>query len=50
MGKTTGFLDYQRKANGDIPPKERIQNFSEFHTYLDEEDRSKQACRCASPR
>ncbi|MCH4034864.1 MAG: glutamate synthase subunit beta [Lachnospiraceae bacterium] len=46
MGKTTGFLDYQRKANGDIPPKERIQNFSEFHTYLDEEDRSKQAGRC----
>jgi len=46
MGKATGFLDYQRKPNGDIPPRERIQNFEEFHTYLDEEDRREQAGRC----
>ena len=36
MGKATGFMDYSRKANGDVPPMERIENFNEFHFYLDE--------------
>ena len=46
MGKATGFLDYERKDNGDIPPAERIKNFNEFHTPLDEAERKKQAARC----
>lgn len=46
MGKDTGFLEYNRANNMDIPPKERIKNFDEFHIYLDDEKRRQQASRC----
>ena len=46
MGKDTGFLDYNRVNNADIPPKERIKNFEEFHRPLDVSERRKQAARC----
>ncbi len=46
MGKPTGFLDYDRKANQRIPVKERIKNFDEFYMINDEEERKKQGARC----
>ena len=46
MGKETGFLEYKRMNNTDVPPKERIKNFEEFHRMLDTEDRRRQAARC----
>ena len=46
MGKITGFLEFDRKNNRDIPPEVRITNFEEFHTPLAEEERRKQAGRC----
>ncbi|MCR4909036.1 MAG: glutamate synthase subunit beta [Lachnospiraceae bacterium] len=46
MGKDTGFLEYKRKNNTDIPPKERILNFDEFHKPLPEAERREQAARC----
>lgn len=46
MGKPTGFMDFERKTNGDVPPLERINNFDEFHSYLDEKARREQASRC----
>lgn len=46
MGKPTGFLDYERIENGNVPPMERIQNFNEFHPKLDEKARIEQASRC----
>ena len=46
MGKTTGFLEFQRKNNKDIPVEERIQNFEEFHIPLAREERKQQAARC----
>ncbi|RKM57721.1 glutamate synthase subunit beta [Butyrivibrio sp. XB500-5] len=46
MGKVTGFLEYKRTTNGDVPPKERLCNFKEFHTYLDRDKRAEQAARC----
>ncbi|MCR4842158.1 MAG: glutamate synthase, partial [Eubacterium sp.] len=46
MGKSTGFLEYKRMENGDVAPLERVKNFCEFHTYLDDEDRRNQAARC----
>ncbi len=46
MGKETGFLEYTRINNTDIPPEERILNFEEFHTPLDTEPRRQQAARC----
>ena len=46
MGKSTGFLDYERIENGNVPPMERICNFDEFHPKLDEKARREQAARC----
>ena len=46
MGTETGFLEYGRKNNGDIPPEERIKNFEEFHKPLSPEERREQAARC----
>ena len=46
MAKPTGFMDYKRVENGNIPPLERITNFKEFHPKLDEKARREQAARC----
>ncbi len=46
MGKPTGFLEYKRQTNHDIPPEERLQNFCEFHTPLSADERYEQAARC----
>ena len=46
MGKPTGFLDYERKGNSCIEPKERIKNYSEFHPPLDVKERQEQGARC----
>ena len=46
MGKVTGFLDYAREDNKDVPVEERIRNFKEFHIPLTEEERRKQGARC----
>ncbi len=46
MGKPSGFLDYKRVENGNVPPMERICNFEEFHPKLDEKARRDQAARC----
>lgn len=46
MGKPTGFLEYDRMEDAMVPVKDRICNFNEFHTVLNEEQRRKQAARC----
>ena len=46
MGKTTGFLEYERSESPIIPEPERIHNFEEFHIYLNEKTRRLQAARC----
>ena len=46
MGKATGFLEYKRKDEEAIPPKQRIKAFREFHKPLSEEERRKQGARC----
>ena len=46
MGKVTGFLDYAREDNKDVPVEERIKNFKEFHIPLTEEERREQGARC----
>mgnify|MGYP004607218791 CR=1 FL=1 len=46
MGKSTGFLEYERNTNETVSPLERIKNFSEFHRSFDFEERKKQAARC----
>jgi len=46
MGKETGFLEYGRKNNIDVLPKDRIKNYGEFHKMLDAGTRKQQAARC----
>ena len=46
MSKPTGFMEYKRIENGNVPPLERITNFKEFHPKLDEKARREQAARC----
>ena len=46
MGKTTGFLDYDRIEGAVRPEEDRIRDFNEFHESLSEENRIKQAARC----
>lgn len=46
MGKSTGFLEFERCENKCEKPLERIKNYREFHTPMDMEARKKQAARC----
>lgn len=46
MGKTTGYMEFKRLENGSFNPLERINNFKEFHPFLDETKRREQASRC----
>ena len=46
MGKSTGFLDYQRKETPERPPLERIGDFQEFHGSLSGAARKEQGGRC----
>ncbi|MDD6154637.1 MAG: glutamate synthase subunit beta [Eubacteriales bacterium] len=46
MGKSTGFMEFKRENNPSEAPLERIRNFLEFHSQIDEEERRKQGARC----
>ena len=46
MGKTGGFLDYERCENQRVAPLDRIKRFSEFYVVNGEEERRCQAARC----
>ncbi len=46
MGKPTGFMEYKRQTAEAVTPKERIQNYNEFHTPLSQEEQQKQGARC----
>ena len=46
MGKTTGFLEYERVSEALRPEAERVKDFKEFHEELSFEERRQQAARC----
>ncbi len=46
MGKSTGFMDYERKDGAVVAPEERIGNFLEFHKSLSYAEQQKQGARC----
>lgn len=46
MGKSTGFMEYERQTSKEVPPLERIKNFNEFHEPLSWEEQQQQAARC----
>ena len=46
MGKTTGFIDFERKTESYAPVKERILNYQEFVKPLTQKSISEQGARC----
>ncbi|MDR3579355.1 MAG: glutamate synthase small subunit [Oryzomonas sp.] len=46
MGKTTGFLEYQRKVPADREPLERICDWNEFHLHMNDDALRTQGARC----
>lgn len=48
MGKSTGFLEYERKDGEVVEPKDRLLNFSEFHKSLPLAEQQTQSARCMS--
>ena len=46
MGKTTGFLEYERLEEGYTPAGERVKHYKEFVIGLSEDDAKKQGARC----
>ena len=46
MGKTTGFLEYERMEGRVRPEAARIRDFDEFHESLSDDEQKKQAARC----
>ncbi|WP_026508506.1 glutamate synthase subunit beta [Butyrivibrio sp. MC2013] len=46
MGKTTGFLEYERVEGPVRSEEDRVRDFYEFHEGLKEKDRRQQAARC----
>ncbi|NLT17492.1 MAG: glutamate synthase subunit beta [Clostridiales bacterium] len=46
MGKPTGFIEYNRKEGPNVPEKERVANWEEFHNRLPQEEQRIQGARC----
>ena len=46
MGKTTGFLEYQREIPQDRTPEQRIKDWDEFHEKMPEQKLAQQGARC----
>ena len=45
MGKSTGFLEYEREVGRGKTPEDRIKNWNEFHASLSEEEQRRQGAR-----
>jgi glutamate synthase (NADPH/NADH) small chain len=46
MGKTSGFMEYERKVETYVPAEERIKNFKEFTVPMKEKELKNQGARC----
>lgn len=46
MGKVTGFLEYQRLAEANLPVVDRIKNYREFVLHLTDDQAKQQGARC----
>jgi len=46
MGKTTGFLEYQREVPADREPLERTSDWNEFHLHMGDDALRTQGARC----
>jgi len=46
MGKVTGFLDFARQSEKNLPTEERVKNYKEFILHLTDEEAKVQGARC----
>ncbi len=46
MGKPTGFMEFQRLAEANLPVAERVKNYQEFVLHLDDGQAKTQGARC----
>ena len=46
MGKPTGFMEFQRLAEANLPVAERVKNYQEFVLHLSDEQAKTQGARC----
>ncbi|GEK33818.1 glutamate synthase subunit beta [Kurthia sibirica] len=46
MGKATGFMDFKRQKGKEQPPLQRLKDFGEYTSRLEDEELSKQGARC----
>ncbi len=46
MGKPTGFMEFQRLAEANLPVAERVKNYREFVLHLNDEQAKVQGARC----
>ena len=46
MGKPTGFMEFQRLAEANLPVAERVKNYQEFVLHLDDDQAKTQGARC----
>ena len=46
MGKVTGFMEFERLAEANLPIKDRVKNYKEFVLHLTDEQAKQQGARC----
>lgn len=46
MGKVTGFMEYERLAEANLPVQERVKNYKEFVLHLTDDQAKQQGARC----
>ena len=46
MGKVTGFMEYDRLAEANLPVTDRVKNYKEFVLHLSDADAKQQGARC----
>jgi glutamate synthase (NADPH/NADH) small chain len=46
MGKATGFLEYERLAEANLPVQNRVKNYKEFVLHLSDDQAKQQGARC----
>ncbi|MBC7786220.1 MAG: glutamate synthase subunit beta [Methylophilaceae bacterium] len=46
MGKVTGFMEFERLSEANLPVKDRLQNYKEFVLHLTDDAAKKQGARC----
>ena len=46
MGKVTGFMEFERLSEANLPVKDRVKNYKEFVLHLTDEQAKQQGARC----